>query len=215
LKVEEQMSVIVLAGMIGAGKTTLTTELSEYLGTKPFYESVQNNPVLPLFYKDPKRYGYLLQTWFLATRLEAIKNALAEQNNVLDRSIYEDSLFFHVNAQLGRATAVEVQVYDHLLAEMMTEIKGMPKKAPDLMVYIKTDYATMMKHIEKRGRDFEQPKNDSSLPSYYRTLLAAYEPWYNNYHASPKMMIDGTKYDFGNNLQDREFVLQSIKNNLV
>lgn len=208
------MSVIVLAGMIGAGKTTLTQQLADSLGTKPFYESVADNPVLSLFYKEPKRYGYLLQTWFLATRLDAIKQALTDQNNVLDRSIYEDSLFFHVNAKLGRTTDVEVQVYDRLLAEMMEEIHGMPKKAPDLMVYIKTDYDTILQHIVKRGRDFEQPENDASLPSYYKTLLAAYDPWFEQYHESPKMVIDGTKYDFGGNAKDRNFVLNSIKSEL-
>ena len=43
------MTVIVLSGPIGAGKSSLTKILSNYLGTKPFYESVDDNPVLPLF----------------------------------------------------------------------------------------------------------------------------------------------------------------------
>ena len=86
------MAVIILSGTIGAGKSALTSILAKELGTKPFYESVDNNPVLPLFYKDPEKYAFLLQVFFLNTRYTSIKKALSDDNNVLDRSIYEDSL---------------------------------------------------------------------------------------------------------------------------
>jgi deoxyadenosine/deoxycytidine kinase len=52
---------IVLSGTIGAGKTSLTTMLAEHLGSEALYESVDDNPILPLFYEDPKRYGFLLK----------------------------------------------------------------------------------------------------------------------------------------------------------
>ena len=77
------MTVIVLSGPVGAGKSSLTAILSKYLGTKPFYESVDDNPVLPLFYKDPLKYTYLLQLFFLNTRFHSIKKALSDDNNVL------------------------------------------------------------------------------------------------------------------------------------
>ena len=70
------MTVIILSGPIGAGKSSLTEILADYLHTKPFYESVDNNPVLPLFYKDPKKYAFLLQIFFLNTRFHSIKQAL-------------------------------------------------------------------------------------------------------------------------------------------
>ena len=55
-------------------------------------------------------------------RFDSIKKALNDDNNVLDRSIYEDSLLFHLNADLGRATDTEVRVYDDLLANMLEEL---------------------------------------------------------------------------------------------
>lgn len=88
------MAVIVLSGPIGAGKSSLTSILSKYLATDPFYESVDDNPVLPLFYENPKKYAFLLQVYFLNTRFKSIKKALSADNNVLDRSIYEDALIF-------------------------------------------------------------------------------------------------------------------------
>lgn len=208
------MSVIVLAGVIGVGKSTLTKMLSEELGTKPFYESVSDNPVLDLFYKDPEKYAFLLQIYFLNTRFRSIKKASEQANNVLDRSIFEDSLFFHVNYELGRVTKTEVAVYDDLLKNMMQEIHGLPKKVPDLLVYIKADYPTMIKRIKRRGRPFEQPEQDPTLVGYYKTLLEHYEPWYNDYSESAKMVIDGTKYDFVNNENDKRIVLDQIKSKM-
>ncbi|WEV70854.1 deoxynucleoside kinase [Lactobacillus sp. ESL0785] len=204
------MTVIVLSGPIGAGKSSLTSILADYLGTKPFYESVDNNPVLPLFYADPKKYAFLLQVFFLNTRFRSIKNALTEDNNVLDRSIYEDALFFQMNADIGRATQEEVDTYYELLHNMMSELTHMPKKNPDLLVHINVSYETMIKRIQKRGRPYEQLSYDATLEDYYKRLLRYYKPWYDDYDYSPKMTIDGDELDFMTDEQARETVLNQI-----
>ena len=204
------MTVIVLSGPIGAGKSSLTSILAKYLGTKPFYESVDNNPVLPLFYADPKKYAFLLQVFFLNTRFRSIKDALTDDNNVLDRSIYEDALFFQMNADIGRATKEEVDTYYELLNNMMGELKHMPKKNPDLLVHIKVSYDTMIKRIQKRGRPYEQLSYDATLEDYYKRLLRYYKPWYEKYDYSPKMEIDGDKLDFMTDDHAREIVLDQI-----
>ena len=204
------MTVIVLSGPIGAGKSSLTSILAKYLGTKPFYESVDNNPVLPLFYADPKKYAFLLQVFFLNTRFRSIKDALTDDNNVLDRSIYEDALFFQMNADIGRATKEEVDTYYELLNNMMGELKHMPKKNPDLLVHIKVSYDTMIKRIQKRGRPYEQLSYDATLEDYYKRLLRYYKPWYEKYDYSPKMEIDGDKLDFMTDKQARKVVLDQI-----
>lgn len=70
------MSVIVLAGTIGAGKSSLTALLADHLGSQAFYESIDDNEVLPLFYADPNKYAFLLQIYFLNKRFDSIKKAL-------------------------------------------------------------------------------------------------------------------------------------------
>lgn len=204
------MTVIVLSGPIGAGKSSLTGILSKYLNTKPFYESVDDNPVLPLFYENPEKYAFLLQVYFLNTRFQSIKHALEDDNNVLDRSIYEDALFFQMNADIGRATKEEVDTYYELLNNMMSELDRMPKEHPDLLVHIDVSYDTMIKRIQKRGRNYEQLSYDPTLEDYYKRLLRYYKPWYDKYDYSPKMTIDGDKYDFMANEADREKVIDQI-----
>ncbi|WP_137598121.1 deoxynucleoside kinase [Paucilactobacillus kaifaensis] len=187
--------VIITAGMIGVGKTTLTGLIAEHLGTKAFYEPVGENPVLPLYYKDPKQYGFLLQIYFLNKRFAMIKKALDDDNNVLDRSIYEDALFTKENNAEGNITDTELGVYLNLLDNMMMDLQQLPKKAPDLLVYAETDFDTILYRIKKRGRDYEQFDNNPELESYYYKMWSAYKDWFEEYDASPKMKIDLQTYD--------------------
>lgn len=222
---------ITLSGIIGSGKSSLTKLLSEELGTEAFYEPVEDNPVLPLFYKGneiaAKRrangeedtsnpYAYLLQTFFLNRRFKMIKQAMAKDNNILDRSIYEDAIFMKMNTDMGNATQVEYDIYKSLLDNMLEELPyAAHKKSPDLMVMIDVSYETMIKRIKKRGREFEQIENDPSLVNYYKQLLDYYATWKTEYNTSPLLVIDGDKYDFMSSLSDRNEVLNLIEQRLV
>jgi len=210
------MAVIVLAGTIGAGKSSLTEIISEHLGLEAFYESVDDNEVLPLFYADPKKYAFLLQIYFLNKRFDSIKQALSHENNVLDRSIYEDSLLFHLNADLGRANETEVKVYDSLLENMLQELPyATQKKRPDLLVHIKISFPKMLERIQKRGRAYEQVEQDPALYDYYKELNERYERWFEEYNESPKIQIDGDKYDFIESEVAKKQVVQMIENKLA
>ncbi|WP_283574580.1 deoxynucleoside kinase [Limosilactobacillus ingluviei] len=188
---------IVLAGTIGAGKTSLTQMLADHLGTKAYYESVDDNPILPLFYQDPQKYGFLLQIYFLNRRLDEIKEAAQHKLSVMDRSIFEDNLLFRLNADLGRATGTEADIYSSLLGNMLEELPNQPlAKKPSLLIHIKVSFPTMLERIKKRGRAYEQIDADPSLYQYYEELNQRYVDWYAHYDESPKMMIDGDKYNF-------------------
>ncbi|KRL42232.1 deoxyguanosine kinase [Liquorilactobacillus nagelii DSM 13675] len=222
---------ITLSGIIGSGKSSLTGILAKELGTKAFFEPVEDNPVLPLFYKGneiaaQKRaagdeeatnpYAYLLQTYFLNRRFKMIKEAMQDDNNILDRSIYEDELFMKMNTDLGNATNVEYQIYKSLLNNMMEELPyAAKKKSPDLMITIKVSYETMIQRINKRGREYELIQNDSSLISYYHRLLGYYDEWMENYQISPLLVIDGDRYDFVGNVNDRVHVLELVEKKLT
>lgn len=222
---------ITLAGIIGSGKSTMTEILSKELGSKAFFEPVEDNPVLPLFYKGneiaaKKRaagdqnatnpYTYLLQTFFVNRRFRMIKEAKKEANNVLDRSIYEDALFMKMNTDMGNATAVEYTTYQELLQNMLDELQyATGVNSQDLMIFIKVSYDTMLKRIRKRGRDYEQIESDPTLPEYYQNLLQYYDRWLKWYDKSPIMIIDGDQYDFVANMDDRNKILDDIEDQLV
>lgn len=206
------MAVIVLAGTIGAGKSSLTALIANHLGSEAFYESVDDNEVLPLFYAEPEKYAFLLKIYFLNKRFDSIKQALTHENNVLDRSIYEDSLLFHLNADLGRANETEVKVYDDLLQNMLQELPyAAHKKRPDLLVHIRISFPKMLERIKKRGRPYEQIETDSTLYDYYQMLNERYDQWYEDYDESPKIQIDGDKYDFVEDPDACQYVSELIE----
>lgn len=205
---------IVLAGTIGAGKSSLAAALGQHLGTDVFYEAVDNNPVLDLYYQDPKKYAFLLQIFFLNKRFQSIKEAYKANNNVLDRSIFEDELFLTLNYKNGNVTKTELDIYKELLANMLEELEGMPKKRPDLLVYIDVSFDKMLERIDKRGRSFEQVDSNPELYDYYKQVHSKYPEWYENYDVLPKIRIDGNKLDFVKNPEDLQHVLDTIDSEL-
>lgn len=210
--------VITVGAMIGAGKSSLAKLIGEHFGTEVFYESVEDNPILPLFYTaseeeiQTKRYPFLLQLYFLDTRFKSIKQALSNDNNVLDRSIYEDWYFAKVNMELGRISELEFNMYERLLDNMMEELNEMPKKSPDLMVYLSGSFETILNRINKRGRGYELAPD---LVEYYKKLWEGYDDWvFNHYSASQVLVIDIDKYDYVNNENDAKEILELIENKL-
>lgn len=210
---------IVVGGMIGLGKTSVAKMIGEHFNTTVFYESVEENKILPLFYTASekeireKRYPFLLQLWFLDTRFRAIKQALVHDNNVLDRSIYEDWYFARKNMELGRISELEMELYDKILHNMMEELDEIPKKSPDLMVYLKGSFDTVLNRIKMRGRSYEM---DESLEEYYRFLWDGYDDWvYNQYKASEILVIDTDNTDIVKNPEDRVRVLKEIDDKLL
>ena len=209
---------LVVGGMIGLGKSSVAKILGEHFNSEVFYESVDDNPLLPLFYSESeeeiqrKRYPFLLQLYFLNTRFKSIKEALVNDNNVLDRSIYEDWYFAKKNMELGRISDLEMSIYENLLNNMMEELESLPKKAPDIMIYLKGAFETVINRINLRGREFEI---DDSLKEYYHFLWEGYDNWVNNhYNASEVLIIDMNVMDVVNNEEDKKKLIKMVEEKL-
>ncbi|SUP52543.1 Deoxyguanosine kinase [Weissella viridescens] len=151
-------------------------------------------------------------------RLESIKEAQTSPLNVIDRSIYEDRLLFQLNADLGRATQIEASTYSDLLNNMMEQVdtsSDAQTKDPDLLIHISVSFETMLERIKRRGRDFEQIENDPSLYEYYKELTERYTKWFEAYDRSPKLQIDGDKYDFVEDEAAAQAVLKQVDDALA
>lgn len=212
---ERDNYLLTVGGMIGAGKTTITNLISKEAGFEAIYENVDNNDILPLFYTasdedlDKYRYPFLLQLDFLDSRFSSIKDALNGSDNIImDRSIYEDWYFAKINNEIGDISDLEFKIYEKLLYNMLEEIDDMPKKSPDLMIYLKISFEKTMERIGKRGREFEQ---DKKLVNYYKKLWEGYDDWVtNHYDHSDVLIIDMDKVDVESNKDHQELVINEI-----
>lgn len=199
---------IIIAGMIGAGKTTVSNELAKITKTTVFHEPL-DNPVLPEYYSHPKKYCYLLQTSFATERFNSMLSA--GSNDILDRAIQENLIFGKTNFLQGNLNQLEWDSYQLLVNSMINSINMKEKytKNKNLLVYLEVSYETCISNIKKRGRVYEQLKSrNDEKAEYYRKLISEYNRWYPKYSGN-KIHIDMNNYDIFN-LQDKEYVLNKI-----
>ncbi|WP_412758508.1 deoxynucleoside kinase [Neobacillus thermocopriae] len=217
---------IVIGGMIGLGKTSVADILKEHfqnkgIESKVFYESVDDNPILPLYYEltpeelEARRIPFLLQLFFLNKRFKTVKDCINWKNpiyTIQDRSIYEDWYFAYVNKNLGRISDLEFKIYEDLVDNMMEELKELPKKAPDLMVYLKGSFETVIERIMSRGRSFEI---NPELKEYYFEVWKGYDEWVmNRYNASEVLIIDMDTTDVIKSEADARKVCHAVEEKL-
>ncbi|MDP4170112.1 MAG: deoxynucleoside kinase [Bacillota bacterium] len=213
---------IVIGGMIGLGKTSVADILNDHfqhngIESKVFYEAVDDNPILPLYYQltdeelDAKRIPFLLQLFFLNKRFKTVKECVSWKEplyTIQDRSIYEDWYFALVNKNLGRISDLEFRIYEDLVTNMMEELNELPKKAPDLMVYLKGSFDTVIDRIMARGRSFEI---NPQLKEYYFEVWKGYDEWViNHYDASEVLIIDMDTTDVVNRENDAVRVCREV-----
>lgn len=195
---------IVIDGVVGAGKSTLVEILKDELSYTPFYEPVEDNPILDKFYYDRSRYSFPLQVFFLNKRFKMVKEA-SKTNSLLDRSIYGDMIFAKMLKDSGEMSEEEYELYKELACNMFEHINP-----PKLMVYLKNSVDCAIKKINHRGRDYEQIVERE----YWENLNKEYEDYFSEYNLSPLLIIDIENLDFANNLEDRATVVNIIKQKL-
>ncbi len=156
-----------IAGMIGAGKSTLATSLGEHLGIDAYYEPVQDNDYLEDFYQDTKRYSFAMQVYLLNRRFQQHQEIIWKGNSaVQDRTIYEDSIFARMLAETGLMDARDYRTYQQLFRHMSNFMCK-----PSVIVYLDVSPKTSMERIRNRSRGVEA---DIQL-SYLEALHQGYE----------------------------------------
>ncbi len=185
---------IAIAGNIGSGKTTLTKLLAARYGWTPRFEPVDNNPYLEDFYHDMNRWSFNLQVYFLNKRFkEVVEISKSTDTIIQDRTIYEDACIFAPNLHdQGYMSDRDFKNYTDLFNLMMSLVKK-----PQLMIYIRSSIPTLVKHIEKRGHDYEK----SIRIDYLTGLQKRYDDWLSTYDGE-LITIDGDKINFEDSKED-------------
>jgi deoxyguanosine kinase len=189
---------IAVEGVIGAGKTTLCTMLGETLGARVVQEQFEENPFLKDFYKDPDRYAFQTQIFFLLTRYKQQRNLsqadLFHRFLVTDYVFEKDKIFAYLNLQ-----DEELKLYETLVSSIEHNIVQ-----PDLVVYLQSSVERLMTNIRHRARAFEE----SISESYIRDLNEAYNYFFFRYKATPLLIVNAAEIDFVN---DKEQYLDLVK----
>ena len=194
---------IAVAGNIGSGKTTLTTMLAKHFNWEPMYESVENNPYLASYYEDMQRWSFNLQVYFLNSRFRQVVEIRKKTKTVIqDRTIYEDAYIFAPNLHDMQLMATrDFENYSSLF-ELMSQFL----QAPDLLIYLRADTATLVSQIAKRGREYEK----TIRIDYLENLNNRYEEWISNYKLGKLLVIDVNKIKFADNQEDFGTVIDKI-----
>ncbi|HVK85866.1 MAG TPA: deoxynucleoside kinase [Kofleriaceae bacterium] len=140
-----------IAGMIGAGKSTLAKALGEHLGIDTYYEPVADNEYLADFYQDTARYSFAMQVYLLNRRFQQHQEIIWRQRSaVQDRTIYEDSIFAKMLAKTGLMDERDYRTYVQLFRNMSNFMCK-----PSVIVYLDVSPESSADRIRMRSRDVE------------------------------------------------------------
>ena len=199
---------VLVAGNIGAGKTSITERVAARLGWEAAYESVAGNPYLAEFYADMRAWSFHLQIYLLGHRAQQhLALAASPQSAICDRSLYEDAFIFaRALHQLGYMTERDYQSYRHLFDMVAAQLP-----APDLLLYLKASVPTLLRRIRARNREME-----AGITADYLALLNSYyADWLASFDLCPVLTIPADDLDFVQHEGHLDIILDRIQERLA
>ena len=191
---------IAIEGNIGSGKTSLASKIASDFNSELILESFSDNPFLPKFYKDPEKYSFSLELFFMSERYHQLKDKISSDlffnNKISDYFFMKSRIFAKTNLQRDELLLFE-KLFDIMLASL---------PAPDLLVYLHSDIKRLQSNIRKRGREYE---NSISI-DYLSRLNERYEAWIHNYKKGALLIIDIDDLDFVENKDDLNKIIELI-----
>ncbi len=180
---------ITVEGNIGAGKTTLSGLLQQSFEAKLILEQFADNPFLPKFYEDQKRYSFPLELSFLAERYKQLKDML-NTRDLFNQYIISDYLF--IKSKLF--AKVNLAEDEYKLYETLFDIIYPNLPEPDLIIYLHAPLTKLKENIKKRNRDYEQNIQDDYLVDLQNAYLQLIKS-----EKFKTLIIDTTQTDFMHN----------------
>ena len=192
---------IAVEGVIGVGKTSLAKLLAERLHAKLILEEPEANPFLEDFYKDPRRYAFQTQMFFLVSRYQELKEKtqpdLFHEGIVGDYLFQKDRIFANINL-----SDRELHLYDRVAPLLERELAP-----PDLVVYLQASTDVLHERIRQRGRAYEKLME----PKYIGTLVEAYNYFFFHYREAPLLVVNTNEMNFVDRRQDLEDLISRVQ----
>ncbi len=173
-----------IAGMIGAGKSTLAEALGKHLGIDTYYEPVKDNEYLADFYRDTAHYSFAMQVYLLNRRFQQHQEIIWRgRSAVQDRTIYEDSIFAKMLAKTGLMDERDYRTYVDLFRNMSNFMCK-----PSVIIYLDVSPEGSAERIRQRSREVE-----AQIPLAY---LEALKEGYDEFIASISKVIPVIRVDY-------------------
>lgn len=191
---------IVVEGPIGAGKTSLTYKLAEHLSADTLLENAGDNPFLPRFYQEPKRYALPTQLHFLFDRARQLRELaqgdLFRAGTVSDFLIDKDMLFARLNLDDD-----EFELYQKVYADLAPQAA-----TPDLVIYLQAPIDALQERVRRRGVDFERGMDSE----YLQRLANSYSEFFHRYETAPLLIVNTSNLNFAESEADFELLLERM-----
>jgi deoxyguanosine kinase len=191
---------VAIEGVIGVGKTTLAKLLADRLDAKLILEEPEANPFLEDFYKDPRRYAFQTQMFFLVSRHQELREKaqpdLFHEGIVCDYLFQKDRIFANINL-----SDRELSLYNRVAPLLEADLPP-----PDLVVYLQAGPEVLLRRIEQRGRHYERLMD----PKYVATLVEAYNYFFFHYREAPLLVVNTNEMNFAGRREDLEDLVERI-----
>ncbi len=196
----DHLHYIAIEGVIGVGKTSLAQLLHEHLGGRLVLEEFEENPFLEDFYKDPKRYAFQTQIFFLLSRFK--QQEKIEQYDLFDRLIIADYMFYKDRI----FATLNLNEKEYTLYDMVARVLEKRIVKPDLAIYLRASTPRLMRNIQQRGRAYER----HITTEYIDSLNQLYDEFFFHYTETPLLIINTENIDFVHNKHHFEQILIEI-----
>lgn len=184
-----------IEGNIGAGKTSLATQIARRHNARLILEQFEDNPFLPKFYSNPSKYAFPLELTFLASRFQQLKNEFSSSDMfssfIVSDYFIQKSLIFARGTIFDDELALYIRLFNIITATL-------PR--PDLMVYLFLGTDRLLENIRYRGRSYEQ----NIEASYLDRIQEGYFDFIRQQQGMRILVIDTSNIDFVNREEDLE-----------
>ena len=192
---------IAVEGPLGVGKTSLALLLAERIHGRTILEDAEDNPFLASFYKDPKRFAFQTQLFFVLRRFQ--RQDEINQIDLFKRIVVSDFIF-DKDRIFARLTLDDREFG---LYEQVFNLLKVKTAKPDLVIFLQARTDVLKERIKKRKRDYEK-----SIPvAYLDQLNQAFNEFFFHYNETPLLVINASEIDFVNVPADLDNLILEIE----